>query len=139
MHTWPLGTATMHAFSSNFKSVFWCRVDYEAGLQEVCNAANCNVGLLPYSPLAGGVLSGKYSQVDASDDKAAKWRLNLFTGESKCSFFYGVVSELMPRTSTPRRKGRTVLFVAFAELFTTRWLCLQGTWPGTSSPSRPRQ
>ena len=56
------------------------RIDYEAGLQEVCLPENCNVGLLPYSPLAGGVLSGKYSKADASDEAAAKWRLNLFTG-----------------------------------------------------------
>lgn len=35
------------------------RKDYEAGLAEVCHYEN--VGSLPYSPLAGGVLTGKYN------------------------------------------------------------------------------
>lgn len=35
-----------------------CRKDFEAGLAEVCY--HTNVALLPYSPLAGGSLSGKY-------------------------------------------------------------------------------
>lgn len=45
-------------------------------LVEVCTPQNCNVGLLAYSPLAGGSLSGKY--LDA--EKSAKSRLNLFPG-----------------------------------------------------------
>jgi aryl-alcohol dehydrogenase-like predicted oxidoreductase len=48
------------------------RKDYEAGLAEVCY--HHNVGLLPYSPLAGGTLSGKYRKKDDSG------RLNLFPG-----------------------------------------------------------
>ena len=35
------------------------RSDFESGLTETC--AQTNVGLLAYSPLAGGILSGKYS------------------------------------------------------------------------------
>ena len=39
----------------------------------------CNVGLMAYSPLAGGALSGKY----AVEGKAAEnSRFNLFPGES---------------------------------------------------------
>lgn len=34
------------------------RKDFEAGLAEACY--HHNVGLLPYSPLAGGILTGKY-------------------------------------------------------------------------------
>jgi hypothetical protein len=46
-------------------------------LVEVCHPNNCNVGLLAYSPLAGGVLTGKY--LDANAD-ISKSRLNLFPG-----------------------------------------------------------
>lgn len=52
------------------------RMAYEVDLVEVCMPQNCNVGLLAYSPLAGGSLSGKY--LDA--EKSAKSRLNLFPG-----------------------------------------------------------
>ena len=45
------------------------RKDYESGLTEVCSPRNCNVGLLAYSPLAGGILSGKYAK-DKVDEKA---------------------------------------------------------------------
>lgn len=51
------------------------RKDYEAGLAEAC--FHNNVGLLPYSPLAGGVLTGKYNDKDHLPEKA---RLNLFPG-----------------------------------------------------------
>ncbi|KAG2536623.1 hypothetical protein PVAP13_9NG208300 [Panicum virgatum] len=44
---------------------------------EVCHPNNCNVGLLAYSPLAGGVLTGKY--LDANAD-ISRSRLNLFPG-----------------------------------------------------------
>jgi aryl-alcohol dehydrogenase-like predicted oxidoreductase len=45
-------------------------------LVEVCVPQNCNVGLLAYSPLAGGSLSGKYLSSEAS----ASGRFNLFPG-----------------------------------------------------------
>lgn len=50
------------------------RKDYEAGLAEVCHYHD--VGLLPYSPLAGGVLTGKYN----TDNVPTNARLNLFPG-----------------------------------------------------------
>ncbi len=46
---------------------------FESGLAEVCHHAN--VGLLAYSPLAFGLLSGKYL-----DDPAAPGRITLFPG-----------------------------------------------------------
>ena len=46
-------------------------------LVEVCHPNNCNVGLLAYSPLAGGVLTGKYLDVNTDISKS---RLNLFPG-----------------------------------------------------------
>lgn len=47
-------------------------------LVEVCHPNNCNVGLLAYSPLAGGVLTGKY--LDANANISNRSRLNLFPG-----------------------------------------------------------
>lgn len=44
---------------------------------EVCHPNNCNIGLLAYSPLAGGVLSGKYLN---NSEASKKSRLNLFPG-----------------------------------------------------------
>ncbi|MCO5579892.1 hypothetical protein L7F22_033756 [Adiantum nelumboides] len=54
------------------------RCAFEVNLVEVCDRRNCNVGLLAYSPLAGGVLSGKYLDMDS--EKAKRGRLGLFPG-----------------------------------------------------------
>jgi len=51
------------------------RKDFEAGLGEAC--FHHNVGLLAYSPLAGGVLSGKYSDPSNLPKNA---RLRMFPG-----------------------------------------------------------
>ena len=54
------------------------RADTEmGGLVEACAPSNGNVGLLAYSPLAGGVLTGKYQSPDYD---ATNSRLNVFTG-----------------------------------------------------------
>lgn len=45
-------------------------------LRQVCSPSNANVGLLAYSPLAGGSLTGKYQ--DGGDTKS---RFNLFPGQ----------------------------------------------------------
>ena len=50
------------------------RSDFENGLTETCSMTD--VGLLAYSPLAGGILSGKYS----GDEPPPGARLNLFPG-----------------------------------------------------------
>lgn len=47
-------------------------------LVEVCHPNNCNIGLLAYSPLGGGTLSGKY--IDSDSLSLQKARLNLFPG-----------------------------------------------------------
>lgn len=52
-----------------------CRKDYEAGLAEACY--HHNVGLLPYSPLCGGVLTGKYADKNNLPEKG---RLHMFPG-----------------------------------------------------------
>ncbi|MBA0848945.1 hypothetical protein Goshw_008970 [Gossypium schwendimanii] len=49
---------------------------FEVDLVEVCHPKHCNIGLLSYSPLAGGSLSGKY--LDINSEAAKKGRLNLF-------------------------------------------------------------
>jgi aryl-alcohol dehydrogenase-like predicted oxidoreductase len=36
------------------------RNDFESGMLEACSPRNGNMGLLAYSPLAGGALTGKY-------------------------------------------------------------------------------
>lgn len=53
------------------------RKDFESGLSEACYYNK--VGMLPYSPLAGGVLSGKYNVEDKSKIPE-KARLRLFPG-----------------------------------------------------------
>lgn len=50
---------------------------YETDLAETCAPYNGDVGLLAYSPLAGGVLSGKYIKPGGAP---ATSRLNLFEG-----------------------------------------------------------
>jgi len=52
------------------------RCDIESGIIEVCSKRHENVGLLAYSPLAGGILTGKYSRADCPN----RARLNLFSG-----------------------------------------------------------
>ncbi|KAL5990577.1 hypothetical protein ACLOJK_011479 [Asimina triloba] len=54
------------------------RCQFEVDLVEVCHPNHCNIGLLSYSPLAGGCLSGKY--LDPNSEAAKKGRLNLFPG-----------------------------------------------------------
>ncbi|KAJ4722723.1 Oxidoreductase Tas aldo/keto reductase family protein [Melia azedarach] len=54
------------------------RCHFEIDLVEVCHPKNCNIGLLSYSPMAGGMLSGKY--LDENSEAAKKGRLNLFPG-----------------------------------------------------------
>lgn len=44
----------------------------------MCHPKNYNIGLLAYSPLAGGSLSGKY--LDINSEAAKKGRFNLFPG-----------------------------------------------------------
>ncbi|OVA14901.1 Aldo/keto reductase [Macleaya cordata] len=54
------------------------RCQFEVDLVEVCHPENCNIGLLAYSPLAGGCLTGKY--LDSNSEAAKKGRLNIFPG-----------------------------------------------------------
>jgi aryl-alcohol dehydrogenase-like predicted oxidoreductase len=56
------------------------RGPFETDLAEVCARRQCDVGLLAYSPLAGGVMTGKYLRGGADVGKA---RLNLFQGEEE--------------------------------------------------------
>ncbi|GAQ79993.1 aldo keto reductase [Klebsormidium nitens] len=54
------------------------RSKFEADLVETCTAPDVNVGLLAYSPLTGGALSGKY--LEPSSDAAKKGRFKVFPG-----------------------------------------------------------
>mmetsp|Transcript_13163 Transcript_13163/g.32119 ORF Transcript_13163/g.32119 Transcript_13163/m.32119 type:complete len:435 (-) Transcript_13163:95-1399(-) len=82
----PYGVCSMVALAKHFPDLYpkivsiqnsyslVVRKDYEAGLAETCYQHD--VGLLPYSPLAGGTLSGKYRQ-EATRKNA---RMNMFPG-----------------------------------------------------------
>ena len=54
------------------------RNEFESGMQEACSAANGNLGLLAYSPLAGGSLTGKY--MNGVRSAPASSRLRKYTG-----------------------------------------------------------
>jgi len=54
------------------------RNDFETGMHEACCPSNCNVGLLAYSPLAGGALTGKY--MNAADPGLEEARLHKYVG-----------------------------------------------------------
>ncbi|GAB4817654.1 hypothetical protein N2152v2_004700 [Parachlorella kessleri] len=54
------------------------RGPFETDLAEVCAPRQCNVGLLAYSPLAGGALTGKY--INGDSKSLEKARFNLFQG-----------------------------------------------------------
>merc|ERR1712176_130593 len=89
----PFGVCSMGALHQFFPDLYpkcvsiqnsyslVCRKDYEAGNAEACY--HYNVSLLPYSPLAGGTLSGKYrgAKVDEIDNNdTAAPRLTRFPG-----------------------------------------------------------
>ncbi|KAM0884008.1 hypothetical protein ACQ4PT_031248 [Festuca glaucescens] len=71
-----LGLPKIVSIQNSYSLIVRCR--FEVDLVEVCHPNNCNVGLLAYSPLAGGVLTGKY--LDANSGDAKRSRLNLFPG-----------------------------------------------------------
>jgi aryl-alcohol dehydrogenase-like predicted oxidoreductase len=82
----PFGVCSMAALAEQYPDLYpkivsiqnsyslVVRKDYEAGLAEACY--HHKVALLPYSPLAGGTLSGKYR----SEDTRQKGRMTLFPG-----------------------------------------------------------
>ncbi|KAI4368414.1 hypothetical protein MLD38_016972 [Melastoma candidum] len=70
------GLPKIVSIQNSYSLLVRCR--FEVDLVEVCHPKNCNVGLLSYSPLGGGSLSGKY--LDMNSDAARKGRLNLFPG-----------------------------------------------------------
>ncbi|KAK3041364.1 hypothetical protein RJ639_002345 [Escallonia herrerae] len=70
------GLPKIVSIQNNYSLLIRCK--FEIDLLEVCHPNNCNIGLLAYSPLAGGSLSGKY--LDVQSEAARKGRLNLFPG-----------------------------------------------------------
>mmetsp|Transcript_43493 Transcript_43493/g.48995 ORF Transcript_43493/g.48995 Transcript_43493/m.48995 type:complete len:477 (+) Transcript_43493:86-1516(+) len=91
----PYGICAMAALADHFPELYpkcvsiqnsyslVVRKDYEAGNAEACY--HHDVALLPYSPLAGGTLTGKYRKYknennDEEDDDVVKPRLTLFPG-----------------------------------------------------------
>ncbi|XP_059448396.1 uncharacterized protein LOC132179658 [Corylus avellana] len=70
------GLPKIVSIQNSYSLLVRCR--FEVDLVEVCHPNNCNIGLLAYSPLGGGSLSGKY--IDINSEAAKKGRLNLFPG-----------------------------------------------------------
>uniref|UniRef100_A0A7C9FIF7 Aldose reductase n=2 Tax=Opuntia streptacantha TaxID=393608 RepID=A0A7C9FIF7_OPUST len=70
------GLPKIVSIQNSYNLLFRCR--FEVDLVEVCHPNNCNIGLLAYSPLGGGNLTGKY--LDPGSEAAKKGRLNLFPG-----------------------------------------------------------
>eukprot|EP00249_Psilotum_nudum_P012528 c23835_g2_i1 orf=99-1382(+) len=71
-----MGLPKIISIQNNYSLLVRCH--FEVHLVEVCDPRHCNVGLLAYSPLAGGMLSGKYRHPDSP--AAKKGRLALFPG-----------------------------------------------------------
>ncbi|WOL17262.1 hypothetical protein Cni_G26051 [Canna indica] len=70
------GLPKIVSIQNSYSLLARCR--FEVDLVEVCHPNNCNIGLLAYSPLGGGTLSGKY--LDINSEAAKIGRLNLFPG-----------------------------------------------------------
>ncbi|KAK6145935.1 hypothetical protein DH2020_019804 [Rehmannia glutinosa] len=70
------GLPKIVSIQNNYSLLVRCK--FELDLVEVCHPNNCNIGLLAYSPLAGGALSGKY--LDTNSEAAKIGRFNLFPG-----------------------------------------------------------
>lgn len=75
-----LGLPRIHTIQNSYSLLV--RGAFETDLAEVCAPRQGNVGLLAYSPLAGGALSGKYIQgsTTAGGEDISKSRFNLFQG-----------------------------------------------------------
>ncbi|WP_291991070.1 aldo/keto reductase [Candidatus Accumulibacter sp. ACC007] len=86
---------------------------YESGLAEVCQREN--IGLLPYSPLAFGTLSGKYL-VDAN----AAGRITQFAGFGQRYAKINVVPAVAAYADLARRHGLTPSQLALAFVY-SRW------------------
>ncbi|PSR97966.1 Protein tas like [Actinidia chinensis var. chinensis] len=70
------GLPKIVSIQNNYSLLVRCK--FEVDLVEVCHPNNCNIGLLAYSPLGGGSLTGKYIDIDS--EAAKRGRLNLFPG-----------------------------------------------------------
>ncbi|XP_057430203.1 uncharacterized protein LOC130723245 isoform X2 [Lotus japonicus] len=70
------GLPKIVSIQNSYSLLFRCH--FELDLVEVCHPKNHNIGLLAYSPLGGGTLSGKYIDIDSEAAKSG--RLNLFPG-----------------------------------------------------------
>ncbi|KAJ1386287.1 NADP-dependent oxidoreductase domain [Sesbania bispinosa] len=70
------GLPKIVSIQNSYSLLVRCR--FEVDLVEVCHPKNYNIGLLAYSPLGGGSLTGKY--IDINSEAAKRGRLNLFPG-----------------------------------------------------------
>lgn len=97
---------------------------YDYGLAELCHREN--VGLLAYSPLAFGLLSGKYL-----DDPAAKGRVNDFAGFAQRYTKPNVAPAVAAYAALAREHGLTPAGMALAWCY-RRW-CVASTIIGATT------
>lgn len=98
---------------------------FEAELAEACSPSNFNIGLLPWSVLAGGVLTGKYNgklddnfePVDNSLERARFVLFKSFQGHFVSKQTLGVTEQYM---QIAKSKGMSVATLAQA-FCKTRW------------------
>merc|ERR1740129_2143162 len=95
------------------------RKDYEAGLAETCHYHD--VGLLPYSPLAGGVLTGKYSNPDVPVSPNA--RLKLFPGFMDRYLGSQAEAAVLEYSKIARKAGITPAQLALSWVFHSEHSC----------------
>lgn len=81
------------------------RAEYERELQAVC--AKYGLGVIPYSPIAGGLLSGKYRRGYQPQEGTRGWNLRHALTERN----FRIIDQL---EEIARQKGKTILQIALA-------------------------
>lgn len=104
------GLPKIVSIQNNYSLLVRCK--FELDLVEVCHPENCNIGLLAYSPLAGGALSGKYLDPESEDAKGG--RFNLFPGYME-RYNKSIAKEATSKYAEVARKhGLTLVELALA-------------------------
>jgi aryl-alcohol dehydrogenase-like predicted oxidoreductase len=81
------------------------RAEFERELQAVC--AKYGLGVIPYSPIAGGLLSGKYRRGYQPQEGTRGWNLRHALTERN----FRIIDQL---ENIARQKGKTILQIALA-------------------------
>ncbi|KAK3417299.1 hypothetical protein EUGRSUZ_H03041 [Eucalyptus grandis] len=104
------GLPKIVSIQNSYSLLVRCR--FEVDLVEVCHPKNCNIGLLAYSPLGGGSLSGKY--LDKNSEAAKKGRLNLFPGYMERYYRSYAKEATIKYVEVAKKYGLTLVQLALA-------------------------